>query len=129
MLFSCRTLGECNSLASLLYLLSHSLVLRKGSSCLEYAGTSDSFTCPVQREWEYVFALQILEQYPSSIWLHSLVKFLQKIETANPCQELYLELLLAMDFIIQKLQGPELAAKLESNEDSDDIQVSLRFKI
>ncbi|KAJ0017544.1 hypothetical protein Pint_12302 [Pistacia integerrima] len=72
-----RTLGECDSLASLLVLLFRSLVSRKGSSCLGDSHSSDNFTSFAQREWEYAFAVQICEQYSCLIWLPSLVMMLQ----------------------------------------------------
>lgn len=120
-----RSLGEHSSLASLIVLLFRSLVSRKGLSCLKILCNSDSFTSLMHREWEYVFAVQICEQYSCLIWLPALVMLLQQIRKGNLCQELFMELLLALQFTLHKMQDPEFAFKLESGEDSDDIQVQI----
>lgn len=120
-----RSLGEHSSLASLIVLLFRSLVSRKGLSCLKILCNSDSFTSLMHREWEYVFAVQICEQYSCLIWLPALVMLLQQIRKGNLCQELFMELLLALQFTLHKMQDPEFAFKLESGEDSDDIQRAL----
>uniref|UniRef100_A0A2N9G8U6 Uncharacterized protein n=1 Tax=Fagus sylvatica TaxID=28930 RepID=A0A2N9G8U6_FAGSY len=119
-----RTLGECNSLAPLLVLLFRSLVSRKGLTCLSTLNNSESFMSLMHREWEYVFAVQICEQYSCQIWLPALVMLLQQIGRGNLCQELFIELLFAMQFTLHKMQDPEFAFKLKSGEDSDDIQDS-----
>ena len=128
MYFPCRTLGEQSSLGSLLLLLFHSLVSRKISSCLnDSLGTLNCFNS-ITQEWEYILAVQICEQYSCMIWFPSLVMLLQQIEMGgNQYQELFMELLAAMQFILHKLQDPEIAFKLESGEDSDSIQVCLNF--
>lgn len=115
----CRSLGEQCSLASLVVLLFRSLVSRKGLC------DSDSFTSSMHREWEYVFAVQICEQYSCLIWLPALVMLLQRIRKGNLCQELFMELLLALQFTLHKMQDPEFAFKLQSGEDSDGIQVQI----
>lgn len=107
-----RTLGESNSLASLLVLLFRPLVL-KGS------------TSNIHREQEFLFAVRVYEQYSSITWLPSLVMLLQKIGGGNPCQELFVKLLISMQFILHKLQDSEFIFKLESREDSDNIQRTL----
>lgn len=86
--------------------------------------TSDSMSSTANKEWEYVFALQIYEQYSCIVWLPSLVMLLQQVRNGNQCQELFLELLLAMQFILHKLRDPEFSFKLESREDSDIVQVN-----
>lgn len=123
MYFPCRTLGEESSLGSLLFLLFHSLVSGKRSSGLN--NSLDTLNCltSITQEWEYVLAMQICEQYSCMIWFPSLVMLLQQIEVGDQCQELFLELLAATQFILHKLQDPEIAFKLESGEDSDKIQV------
>lgn len=118
-----RTLGEHSSLASMLVLLFHSLVSRKGLSCLKNLSDSESITLLMHKEWEYVFAFQICEQYSCLIWLPALVLMLQQIGKGNQCQELFMELLLALQFTVHKMEDPEFAVKLESGEHSDDIQV------
>lgn len=120
-----RTLGECNSLASLFVLLFRSLVSRKGLSYLNDAHASESFASFAQREWEYAFALQICEQYSCSIWLPSLVMMLQKVGIGNLGQEMLMELLCAMELILHKMHDPEFAFKLGSKEDSGNIQRKL----
>ncbi|KAH7557345.1 hypothetical protein JRO89_XS11G0129200 [Xanthoceras sorbifolium] len=117
-----RTLGESDSLASLFVLLFRSLVSKRGLSSLDDLHTSDSFSSFVQREWEYAFAVQVCEQYSCIIWLPSLVMLLQQIGIGNLNQERFMELLFAMKFILQNLQDPEFAFKLESEEDSYIIQ-------
>ncbi|KAI9160506.1 hypothetical protein LWI28_008767 [Acer negundo] len=119
-----RILGESDSLASLLVLLFRSLVSKRSLSSLDDLHTSDSFTSFAQREWEYVFAMQVCEQYSCIIWLPSLVILLQQIGR-NLNQDTFVELLFAMKFILQKLQNPEFAFKLDSKEDSDNIQRKL----
>ena len=125
MYFPCRTLGERSSLGSLLVLLFHSLVSRKISSSLDDGSVTLSGFKSVTQEWEYILAVQICEQYSCMIWFPSLVMLLQRIEMVNQCQELFMELLSAMEFILHKLQDPEIAFKLESGEDSDNIQVRI----
>ncbi|KAF5456237.1 hypothetical protein F2P56_025738 [Juglans regia] len=120
-----RTLGEHSSLASLLVLLFRSLVSRKGLSCLKNLCYSENFTVLMHKEWEYDFAFQICEQYSCLIWLPALVLLLQQIGKGNLCQELFMELLFALQFTVHKMEGPEFAVKLESGEDSDDIQRTL----
>ncbi|KAL5745887.1 hypothetical protein ACOSP7_027033 [Xanthoceras sorbifolium] len=120
-----RTLGESDSLASLFVLLFRSLVSKRGLSSLDDLHTSDSFSSFVQREWEYAFAVQVCEQYSCIIWLPSLVMLLQQIGIGNLNQERFMELLFAMKFILQNLQDPEFAFKLESEEDSYIIQRKL----
>ncbi|GAY60289.1 hypothetical protein CUMW_200810 [Citrus unshiu] len=120
-----RTLGECDSLASLFVFLFRSLVSRKGLSYLNNTHASESFASFAQREWEYAFALQICEQYSCGIWLPSLVMMLQKVGIGNLCQEMLMELLCAMELILHKMHDPEFAFKLGSEEDSDNIQRKL----
>lgn len=118
-----RTLGETESLASLLVLLFCSLTSRKGSLCFDTKHTADSFITSMKTEWEYAFAVQLYEQYSCSRWLPSLVLLLQKIGMGNMSLELFMELLFAIQFTLQKLQDPEFAFKIKSGEDSEKIQV------
>lgn len=108
-------------MASLLVILFRSLVSRKGLSCLNATHASDRFSA--QKEWEYAFAVQICGQHSSLIWLPSLVMVLQLIGQSDLSQELVMQLLFAMDFVLHKLQDPEFSLKLESRESSDSIQV------
>ncbi|KAL6311451.1 hypothetical protein AAG906_005381 [Vitis piasezkii] len=95
---------------------------RKISSSLDDGSVTLSCFNSITQEWEYTLAVQICEQYSCMIWFPSLVMLLQRIEMVNQCQELFMELLSAMEFILHKLQDPEIAFKLESGEDSDNIQ-------
>ncbi|XP_023757327.1 uncharacterized protein At3g06530 [Lactuca sativa] len=106
------TLGESGSLASLLFLLFHSLASK--SKNLENFST----------EWEYTFALQVCQQYSCMVWLPSLVALLQKIEMGTWVPQLFVQLLVAMKFIGDKLQDPEIAFKIKSGEDVDSIQAT-----
>ncbi|KAK8586579.1 hypothetical protein V6N13_010167 [Hibiscus sabdariffa] len=123
--FLLRILGESDSLATLLVLLFRSLVSRKGLSCLTQTYTSDSLLYSARQDWEYAFAIQICGQYSCLIWLPSLLKVLQVMRLDDPSQELFMQLVFAVDFVLQKLQDPELALKLESREKSDSIQREL----
>lgn len=112
-------MGESNSLASLLVLLFRSIISRKGICCFDNVHASDT---SLQREWEYALGLQICEQYSCMIWLPPLVVLLKQIRMG---EEVFRELLIAMRFILHKLQDPEFALKMASGEESDKIQVIL----
>ncbi|XWS60132.1 hypothetical protein CRYUN_Cryun07bG0008200 [Craigia yunnanensis] len=122
--FLLRILGESDSLASLIVLLYRSLVARKGMSCLS-TNSSDNFLYSARKDWEYAFAMQICGQYSCLIWLPSLVMILQLMGQDYLSQELVMQLLFAMNFVLHKLQDPEFALKLESRENSDSIQRKL----
>ncbi|OMO94842.1 hypothetical protein CCACVL1_05773 [Corchorus capsularis] len=123
--FLLRILGDTDSFASLLVLLFHSLVSRKGLSSLNEMYTSDSFLVSAQREWEYAFAVHICGQYSCQIWLPSIVTVLQLIGKSDLSQELVMQLLFAMNFLLHKLQDPEFALKLELKENLNGIQRTL----
>ncbi|GMI76636.1 hypothetical protein like AT3G06530 [Hibiscus trionum] len=123
--FLLRILGESDNLASLLVILFRSLVSRKGLSCLTQAYTSDSLLYSARQDWEYAFANQICGQYSCLIWLPSLLKVLQVMRLDDLSQELFMQLVFAVDFVLHKLQDPEFALKLESRENSDGIQSKL----
>ena len=57
------------------------------------------------------------------VWLPSLVVTLQKIDMGAWDPQLVLQLLVAMQFISEKLQDPEIAFKLKSGEDVSSFQV------
>ncbi|KAK7300089.1 hypothetical protein RJT34_10922 [Clitoria ternatea] len=122
-LYLLRTLGEDKSLASLLILLFHSLVSRKAASFVNI-NTPDALSF-YAGEWEYKFVVQICEQYTSTTWLPSLVMLLKQRGNSNLDQELFLELFIAMQFSLQKLQDPEFVFSLESGEDTALIQRAL----
>ncbi|KAI4332818.1 hypothetical protein L6164_017696 [Bauhinia variegata] len=118
-----RNTGEGKSLASLLVLLFRSLVSRKAASFLNIQAP-DIFTF-YTRQWEYKFSLQLCEQYTTMIWLPSLVMLLQQIGNSKVDQGILLELFLAMQFTLQKLQDPEFMFKIELGENADIIQRAL----
>ncbi|XP_042487302.1 uncharacterized protein At3g06530 [Macadamia integrifolia] len=123
MVYLLRILGVKSCLASLLFLLFRSLVSRTFTSFSNGSTyTTGDFVSVIQKEWEYIFALQVCEQYSCMIWLPSLVMLLQQIGTADQSQVQFMELLCAMHFIRYKLQDTELVFKLESGEESEDIQ-------
>ncbi|XP_026432640.1 uncharacterized protein At3g06530-like isoform X2 [Papaver somniferum] len=117
--FLLRVLGERTTLASVFILLIRSLISRTSMS-LESSASSVT-----RKEWEYLFATQLCEQYSCIIWLPSLVSLLQQITVGNQSEEQLAELLLGMQFVAHKLQDTELIFKIESGEDSDEIQRSL----
>lgn len=127
-MLSGRTLGEYDSLAILLVLLFHSLVSRKGLSCHDKTDAPESLSSSVQGEWEYAFAVQICGQYSCTIWLPSLVALLQQLGLGILENKMFMELCLAINFVLHKLKDPEFAFKLGSEEDSDNIQVNIVFK-
>lgn len=118
-----RTLGESDSLASLLVLLFRSLVSRKGSNSFANDAAADNFITSSKREWEYVFAVQICEHYSCLTWLPSLVMLLRQLGIDALCQELFMELMFVIQFTEHRLQDPEFLVKLDSKEESEIIQV------
>ncbi|XP_076945325.1 uncharacterized protein At3g06530-like [Bidens hawaiensis] len=110
-----RTLGESSSLASLLVLLFRSLASK-------HDNTLENLSTIIRAQWEYTFALQLSGQYSCMIWLPSLVLMLQKIEMEAWDPQLVVQLLVAMQFISDKLQDPEIAFKLKSGGDINSIQ-------
>lgn len=115
-------------MGSLLFLLFRSLVSRKLLSGPDDSLHSwDHLTSLTRIEWEFVFAMRISEQYSCTIWLPSLVKLLQQIEIGTCGVQRFKELLVAMQFISDKLLDPEIMFKLSSGEESDDIQVCINY--
>lgn len=121
--FFYRTLGESFSLASLLLILFRSLVMRENIFLTDNRQSLDGLTTRIRTQWEYAFALQICDHYSCIIWLPSLVMALQKIETGTWRKELFLELLVAVQFTSDKLEDPEISFKLKFVDNADDIQV------
>ncbi|GAB2299432.1 hypothetical protein Dimus_033500 [Dionaea muscipula] len=118
-----RTIGESSSFGSLLFLLFHSLVLRKRlESTGDVRHTSDFVTAATGVESEYVLGVQVCEQYTSVIWLPSLVFLLQNLTSGDYDEGYFVELQFAMVFILEKLQDPELTYKLESGMESELLQ-------
>ncbi|KAK4787741.1 hypothetical protein SAY86_011574 [Trapa natans] len=117
-----RILGEHDSLASLLSLLFRSLITRRDLAQSGNSVVSPSEFMLAVGEWEYVFALQIIEHYSSIVWIPSLVMLLERIEGRSFSRDLFMELLLSVHLISQKLQDPELSMNLNTEQNSEDIQ-------
>ncbi|XP_022943098.1 uncharacterized protein At3g06530 [Cucurbita moschata] len=115
-----RIVGEWKGLASLLLHLFKSLVSKLPSS--EDLHGLDGFMSFVHREQEYVFALHICEKYSCSTWLRALATMFKHMGLDDFCVESLKQLFLATNFCLDKLQGPEFAFRLASQENSDDIQ-------
>lgn len=96
---------------------------KENFSLLDSRHSSDCLTTSIHIEWEYVFATQICAHYSCKIWLPSLVLVLQKIEMGSWNKELFMELLVAVHFISDKLEDPEISFKLKCVDNPDDIQV------
>ncbi|XP_075111294.1 uncharacterized protein At3g06530 isoform X2 [Nicotiana tabacum] len=121
-----RHLGESVSLGSLLYLLFRSLVARNCSSLHDRSDPSLSYSISlINTQWEYLFAVQLLEKYSCTVWLPSILMLLQRIVVNDSDAAHFMELLVAVYFISNKLQNPEIAFKLDSGEDSDNIQLTI----
>ncbi|XP_060203327.1 uncharacterized protein At3g06530 isoform X2 [Lycium barbarum] len=121
-----RHLGESVSLGSLLYLLFRSLVARNCSSLCDRSDPSFSYSISlINTQWEYLFAVDLLEKYSCTVWLPSILMLLQRIVVSDSDATLFMELLVAMYFISNKLQNPEIAFKIDSGEDSDNIQLTV----
>ncbi|MCD7468760.1 hypothetical protein HAX54_007198 [Datura stramonium] len=121
-----RHLGESVSLGSLLYLLFRSLVARNCSSLQDRSDPSFSyFVSLINTQWEYLFAVDLLEKYSCTVWLPSILMLLQRIVVSDSDATLFMELLVAMHFISNKLHDPEIDFKLDSGEGSDNIQLTV----
>lgn len=87
----------------------------------------DLLTSVVNSRWQYLFAQQLSEQYSCAIWLPSTVSLLQKIEKKNEPntmnEQLFMQLIVSIQFVSDKLLDPEIAFKIDTGEDSDIIQV------
>ncbi|KAL5728414.1 hypothetical protein ACHQM5_001504 [Ranunculus cassubicifolius] len=126
MVFLLRTLGERRSLASLLVLLFRSAGTRKSKSESDNKlDTVISVGSTANNEWEYEFALEVCTQYSCIIWLPSLAQLLEQIRTCDQSQPHHNELLLAVHLVSKMLQETELIFKLESGENSNEIQKTL----
>uniref|UniRef100_A0A1D1XF93 Uncharacterized protein At3g06530 n=1 Tax=Anthurium amnicola TaxID=1678845 RepID=A0A1D1XF93_9ARAE len=122
MVYLLRTLGEKGSLGVLIALLLHLLVAREVEASAR--GSHELLPASLQTEWEYIFAIQICDQYSCRIWLPSLVVMFQEIG-ADSELELFLSMQLVIQFVSQKLQDTELLFAVESGDDSDCLQRTL----
>lgn len=116
-------MGEWNGLASLLLHLFQSLVSKLSLPSSEDLQGLDGFMSFVHREKEYGLALHICEKYSCTTWLRALSAMFKRMRLDNFCVESLKKLFLATKFCLEKLQGPEFAFRLASQENSDDIQV------
>ncbi|KAG9452219.1 hypothetical protein H6P81_005123 [Aristolochia fimbriata] len=117
MVYLLRTLGEKQSLGLLFVLLLRSLVQRttrlKANGEIYFLTSRSS---AIFGEWEFLFAIQLCDQYSCITWLPSLVMLLQEIGGPEN-QEQVAESLVAMQFVQRKLQDTELVFKLESGQE------------
>ncbi|KAL8520276.1 hypothetical protein ACS0TY_010994 [Phlomoides rotata] len=121
-----RTLGEAESLGSLLFLLFRSLISRKNElNLLVNQHSFDHLTSVIYKQWEYAFATMLCQQYSCTIWLPSLIFALQKIGNNGLSEETFIQMLVAMYFVADKLRDPEISYKLELEEDLNHIQTMI----
>ena len=114
MMYLLRTLGEENSLSTVIMYLLYALVERGQKSVLSLSDMS--------KEWEYGLAVNMTGQYSYKLWFPCLCKLLQEIRVHQK-QCLLPMLHLAMQFILVKLQDTELNFELEAEEAANSIQV------
>ncbi|XP_047967896.1 uncharacterized protein At3g06530 [Salvia hispanica] len=118
-----RTLGEAETLGSLLFLLFQSLISRNNDLNFHDQGRSlEHLTFAINKLWEYEFAVTLCEQYSCTTWLPSLVLALKKIGNNSLNEDTSIQLLVAMHFVANKLRDPENYYKLELEETSNGIQ-------
>lgn len=122
-MYSHRTLGEADSLGSLFFLLFGTLASRKSLNLLVRENTFAHLTDVINKQWEYKFTMQLSEQFLCTIWLPSLILALQKIGDNTFSEDTFMQIIIAMQFIADKLHDPEISYKLEMDEDSNRIQV------
>ncbi|XP_075484364.1 uncharacterized protein At3g06530 isoform X1 [Primulina tabacum] len=117
------TLGEAGSLGSLLFLLFRSIISRKSLYSLDADEISlRSMTIFIIKQWEYGFALQLCQQYSCTVWLPSINLTLQKIRSNDLNEITFMETLVAIQFVAEKLRDPEMSYRLDTGEDVDKIQ-------
>ncbi|KAL6953442.1 hypothetical protein U1Q18_049731, partial [Sarracenia purpurea var. burkii] len=75
-----------------------------------------------QREFEVLISAIVPCWLSKNSSIDTLVQLLQQIDIGTLSVEPFMQLLVAMKFISDKLQDPEIAFKLDSGEDSGDIQ-------
>ncbi|KAH6815169.1 hypothetical protein C2S51_019989, partial [Perilla frutescens var. frutescens] len=115
-----RTLGEAESLGSLLFLLFCSLISRNNK--LSYGNSLEHLTFVINKQWEYEFAVMLCEQYSCTTWLPSLILAFQKIGNNSLSEDTSMHVLVAMHFVANKLRDPEICYKLELEETLNEIQ-------
>eukprot|EP01018_Ginkgo_biloba_P013781 Gb_31975 [translate_table: standard] len=129
-----RVLGEESSLPVLLLLLLQGVICqtRTSRSSQKAKVMRNNRETSMDTEWEYEFAAQLSRQYPSRIWLPSLVKLLQearidacKPELVVPGSEDTFPWVLQIEaahFVINHLNNSELAFQLETGRDQAALQ-------
>ncbi|XP_047070750.1 uncharacterized protein At3g06530-like [Lolium rigidum] len=125
MMYLLKTLGEENSLSTVVMYLLYALVER-GSHSLSKLQKSHGLPSlsAMSQEWEYDLAVNITGQYSYTLWFPCLCKLLQEIRMHQK-QCLLPMLHLAMQFILVKVQDTELRFELEAEEAANSIQNSL----
>ncbi|GJN02157.1 hypothetical protein PR202_ga19481 [Eleusine coracana subsp. coracana] len=114
MVYLLRTLGTESSLSTVIMHLFHSLVERVSHPSLS----------AMSQEWECGLAISVTDQCSYTLWFPCLSKLLKEIRL-HKRQGLPEMLLLAMRYILVKLEDTELNFELESKEAADFIQGSL----
>ncbi|KAL3650395.1 hypothetical protein CASFOL_006798 [Castilleja foliolosa] len=118
-----RTLGEAQSLGSLLSLLFRSLTSRKSElGLLVNEQSFDNLTFVINKQWEYEFSVLLCEQYSCTIWLPSLILALRKIGNDASSEDIFLQMVVAVRFVSDKIQDLELFDKLGVDKDLNEIQ-------
>lgn len=118
-----RNLGESSSFSLMIFLLFRTLVLRNNLFCMvEKDPSLNLLASLINDEWEYLFAKQLSEQYSCTIWLPSMVLLLQKIGGSTLNEELFMQLVVSMQYVLEKLLDPEIAFKIDTGEDLVMIQ-------
>ncbi|KAG8082909.1 hypothetical protein GUJ93_ZPchr0014g46634 [Zizania palustris] len=124
MVYLLRTLGEKNSMSTVVMCLLHSLVGRISHSPIHQGSHYALCLKAMPQEWEYELAVNITNQYSYKLWFHCLSKLLQEIRV-HKNQNLLPMVHLAMQFILFKLQDTEMIFDLESEAAANSIQGSL----
>lgn len=125
MMYLLRTLGEENSLSTVIMYLLCALV-EQGSHSLSKQQKSHTVLSlsAMSEEWEYDLAVNLTGQYSYKLWFPCLCKLLQEIRMHQK-QCLLPMLHLAIQFVLVKLQDTELNFELEAEEAANSIQNSL----
>ncbi|KAL5216795.1 hypothetical protein ABZP36_008196 [Zizania latifolia] len=124
MVYLLRTLGEKNSMSTVVMCLLHSLDGRISHSPIHQGSHYALCLKAMPQEWEYELAVNITNQYSYKLWFHCLSKLLQEIRVLEK-QNLLPMVHLAMRFILFKLQDTEMIFDLESEAAANSIQGSL----
>uniref|UniRef100_A0ACD5UCQ6 Uncharacterized protein n=1 Tax=Avena sativa TaxID=4498 RepID=A0ACD5UCQ6_AVESA len=123
MMYLLRTLGEENSLSTVIMHLFCALVERCSHSLSKHQKSHGVLSLSAMSlEWEYDLAVNVTGQYSYKLWFPSLCKLLQEIRVHHKQRLLPM---LAMQFILVKVQDTELSFELEAEEAANSIQNSL----